>query len=511
MKNVQWKPNAELINFGMTESEMQWLFSEKLEKYEFTPCLFKLLPYFGKVTTLRCKYANDDNHPDLIERRIMQIFMRDNVHKDVPFLPSLAYHLTCPVYSPALSVIGLRHFGTHVHPDCSVLFLPWYDGISVKRWLKTNPGAEKVKEMLFHVLWTLSFLQEKYKLAHNDLHNNNIMMIKQDDTRKNTPSTYQLRDQKFRLPGFEYKTLIIDYEMSDIYQPTCDDDIMPLNPIGKNGRYPLPNEFIEHNDLHRFLISLLSHTPLPQEIIDWIFDIYPIELIPQDLRRRRQLRPSHALSHTLKKVLEDATVDVAVKQMIERSHPDLLKIDSTDMETSASESESDSSDDELSVTTTTTTLYSTDDDSDSDSGKSKSTCSSSSSGESISNNSEDSSTNKKSDEFEKKDNNCNICAGCDKFYTPESTYNDYFESDTPRAKLFLSDTAKDISGDCNESDKDSVYITEFLYDGYAIPDCFSKFDIKSPLQLLLTSKLFDSFRLEKNEMLKIKEVDHTIT
>lgn len=79
-----------------------------------------------------------------------------------------------------MGVPRMYHFKTC--DNRNILYFEYIDGISLEKWMKTNPGNDKYKSVIRQVITNLYKIHQKYpEFRHHDLHWNNIMITKTRD------------------------------------------------------------------------------------------------------------------------------------------------------------------------------------------------------------------------------------------------------------------------------------------------------------------------------------------
>ena len=79
-----------------------------------------------------------------------------------------------------MGVPRMYHFKTC--DNRNILYFEYIDGISLEKWMKTNPGNDKYKSVIRQVITNLYKIHQKYpEFRHHDLHWNNIIITKTRD------------------------------------------------------------------------------------------------------------------------------------------------------------------------------------------------------------------------------------------------------------------------------------------------------------------------------------------
>jgi hypothetical protein len=180
------------------------------------------------------------------------------------------------------------------------------DGGSLDNWIYNTYENDKEieddqwKNIVFQLIYTIAIIQKYYKMMHNDFHYGNILidtsikpggyLVYQIDQKtyylKNTGIIPRLWDFEFsmvysdKIPdAYPNKFILGPYDYDRKLHKTIitDDEMENLSDSELN----VPFNYNEVYDVHYFLTSLLD-LYISQELFDWIIELYPRELIPDD-------------------------------------------------------------------------------------------------------------------------------------------------------------------------------------------------------------------------------------
>lgn len=264
---------------------------------------------FGlKVVPIETKYDKAE-HPCNLENIILKYLTDNIVNKAIS--PHLVYYLGTQKVSnksKSLKMLNLKRLEVDgsIRTHSNMLISEYVDGGSLDNWIYNTYENDKEiednqwKNIIFQLIYTIAIIQKYYKMMHNDFHYGNILidtsikpggyLVYQIDQKtyylKNTGIIPRLWDfefsmvysdkipeaypNKFILGPYKYdrklhKTIITDEEMDNLSD-------RELN---------VPFNYNEVYDVHYFLTSLLD-LYISQELFDWIIELYPRELIPDD-------------------------------------------------------------------------------------------------------------------------------------------------------------------------------------------------------------------------------------
>jgi hypothetical protein len=114
-------------------------------------------------------------------------------------------------------------------------------------WLRyQEPSVDCIKRAIFQIFFTLASIKHKFpSFRHNDLHEGNIMMIKNQEP---TNEIYIWNGKKFYIPSYKYTPVIIDFGLSSM------DEF--YNTRVARSKYGINFEQDNFYDIHTFLNKL---------------------------------------------------------------------------------------------------------------------------------------------------------------------------------------------------------------------------------------------------------------
>jgi len=167
----------------------------------------------------------DDDHEK--EPEILRLLTKNIVMKDVsPNIAVYYSHIKCDNNSRLISSYKFNESFNKNKYKTSILFTEYIDGITLDDWLRKSHSLEEHLSILFQIIYTLSVLQEKYKLVHNDLHGSNIMLKKTKGI-KNSYWIYNYKGKTYYIPDIGYQVKIVDFGLSSIYKKNIITDGSP--------------------------------------------------------------------------------------------------------------------------------------------------------------------------------------------------------------------------------------------------------------------------------------------
>jgi len=303
--------NETLERFGM--AEMTQLVKVKntsqVKGYPFkiTSKDADIPPIALKIVPIETKYEKHE-HPCHLENMILKELTDNIVNKNIS--PHITYYLGSQKVSNksrALKHLNLKRLEVEekIRTHSNMLLSEFVNGGSLDTWIFDTYENDKAitdtqwKSIVFQLLYTISVVQHYYKMMHNDFHYGNILI---DDTL--TPGgyhVYEIEKIKYYIPCTGVIPLLWDCEFSMMYN-----DKLPGNYANKfitgpftydkrthttivdkrlieddEDPYNVPYNYNEVYDVHYFLTSLLD-LYISQELFDWIMNLYPSELIPED-------------------------------------------------------------------------------------------------------------------------------------------------------------------------------------------------------------------------------------
>lgn len=267
---------------------------------------------FGlKIVPIETKYDKTE-HPCNLENIILKELTENVVNKDIS--PHIAYYLGTQKVnnkSKALKMLNLKRLEVEekIRTHSNMLISEFVEGGSLDNWVYNTYEDDKEikdeqwKNIVFQLLYTIAIIQHYYRMMHNDFHYGNILI---DDSLtpggyfvydiagktyyiKNTGTIPKLWDFEFSMvysnkiqESYPNKYIIGPYEYDKKTHKTIIDksklqDDETEDPSDLN----VPYNYNEVYDVHYFLTSLLD-LYISQELFDWIIELYPREVIPED-------------------------------------------------------------------------------------------------------------------------------------------------------------------------------------------------------------------------------------
>lgn len=224
----------------------------------------------GKIIPVD-KNKTDDN--SMIEIMYLELFNKEQVETgDIPSIPVLFnYYTHVDNSNTCISKIFYKKFSkscNFLENYSNVMFCEYCSHGDIDKWSYHNTIDEAIwKSVIAQVIATLVVLQEKYLFIHNDLHPGNVLIERLEED----------KDITFKNLGVSVKNegvlvKLWDFEFSNIYNENYSDYSNPIKfDIGFNKSY----------DIHTFLKGLLQISHLPLGLINFIEDLYPLELLYQ--------------------------------------------------------------------------------------------------------------------------------------------------------------------------------------------------------------------------------------
>ena len=283
-----------------------------------------------KIIPIEKKFPKD-THPGDLEHLILKKLTEDLV--DERITPHIVYFLqhkkvsnSCRALKMLLSDLKSLESEDSIRSKSNVLFSEFVEGNCLHKWVKDlKENDEKItidewKYIIFSILCTLFILHDKYKMSHNDVHYGNILI---DNSLEKNKEYFEYSSDKigngmkFYFPNYGFMPKLWDFEfamsfdttLTDLYPNrliTQDYEVKEKNKewivddyhaqnyhevfkqilledksFDDNGVMCTPLKFNPNYDVHYFLISLLDLN-IPDEISEWIINLYPKELIPEE-------------------------------------------------------------------------------------------------------------------------------------------------------------------------------------------------------------------------------------
>jgi hypothetical protein len=260
---------------------------------------------FGlKIVPIETKYDKTE-HPCNLENIILKELTENVVNKDIS--PHIAYYLGTQKVnnkSKALKILNLKRLEVEekIRTHSNMLISEFVEGGSLDNWVYNTDEDDK-ENIVFQLLYTIAIIQHYYRMMHNDFHYGNILI---DDSLtpggyfvydiagktyyiKNTGTIPKLWDFEFSMvysnkiqESYPNKYIIGPYEYDKkTHKTIIDKSKLPDDETEDPSDLNVPYNYNEVYDVHYFLTSLLD-LYISQELFDWIIELYPREVIPED-------------------------------------------------------------------------------------------------------------------------------------------------------------------------------------------------------------------------------------
>lgn len=295
---------SQLIKVKNTSEIKGYPFKGYKSKYTST----KGIQFGIKIVPIETKYDKKE-HPCNLENLILKELTDKIVNNYIS--PHITYYLGTQKIgnkSKALKMLNLKRLEVEekIRTHSNILISEFVEGGSLDNWVfDTYENDNEIsdsqwKSIVFQLIYTISIIQHHYRMMHNDFHYGNILI---DNSIK--PSgylVYEIDDKKFYIKNTGIIPKIWDFEFSMVYSnniPDCYpnkfiigsyeyDKKLHQTIISEKEMHSLdieelnvPFNYNKVYDLHYFLTSLLD-LYISQELFDWIVDLYPRDLIPDD-------------------------------------------------------------------------------------------------------------------------------------------------------------------------------------------------------------------------------------
>lgn len=260
-----------------------------------------------KIIPLETKYEKID-HPSNIECIVLKELTDQIINKGKS--PHIGYYLGVQKISNkcrAIKNLNLKRLELEnkIRGHSNMILSEYVTGGSLDNWIfntyenDKEISDEQWKCIVFGLIYTIAIIQNDYKMIHNDFHYGNILI--DTSIKKGGYFVYDIYGKRYYLPNTGIIPKIWDFEFCMVYK----DNIPHYYPnryiIGSWGydkkrhqvivndedlenpkeKHNVPYEFNEVYDLHYFLTSLLD-LYISQELFDWILNLYPEVLIPEE-------------------------------------------------------------------------------------------------------------------------------------------------------------------------------------------------------------------------------------
>jgi len=305
--------------------------TSEIKGYPFKGCkrsynkVTKGIKFGLKVMPIETKYEKSE-HPCNLENIILKHLTDNIVNKNIS--PHLVYYLGTQKVSnksKALKMLNLKRLEVDgsIRTHSNMLISEYVDGGSLDNWIYNTYENDKEieneqwKNIVFQLIYTIAIIQKYYRMMHNDFHYGNILIdtsikpggyfVYQIDKKiyyiRNTGIIPRLWDFEFsmvysdKIPeSYPNKFILGPYEYDRKLHKTIitDKEIDNLSDRDLN----VPFNYSEVYDVHYFLTSLLD-LYISQELFDWIIELYPRELIPDDNDSTSTLKSSRSSNSSL--------------------------------------------------------------------------------------------------------------------------------------------------------------------------------------------------------------------
>jgi hypothetical protein len=255
-----------------------------------------------KIIPIETKYTTQE-HPCFIENIILKELTDNIINKNIS--PHIVFYFGSNKVvnkSNALFDMNLKNFYNNkkIKSYSNMLVSEFVEGLSLEEWVYRQTkkdidiSSTTWLSMIFQLLYTIYIFQHKYKLLHNDFHYGNILI---DDTiKKEGYFIYKMFNKTYYIKNNGIMPKLWDFE----FCMTFSDSIKSLYPnkyiIGmskydkktyktslntEDQSFHVPLNYNEVYDSHYLLTSLLE-LYLPEDIYEWILNLYPAQVIEDD-------------------------------------------------------------------------------------------------------------------------------------------------------------------------------------------------------------------------------------
>lgn len=263
--------------------------------------------YGLKIVPIETKYEKLE-HPSNLEYIILKELTDNIVNKNIS--PHITHYLGIQKLSNkcrALKPLNLKRLEVEdkIRTHSLMLVSEFVEGGSLDNWIfetYENDGKisnEQWKILAFQLIYTIAVIQKHYKMMHNDFHYGNILI---DNTiERGGYFVYEIDGKTFYIKNTGIIPKIWDFEFCMTYSDKIPDNYPNKFIVGKyeydrnthttlnaikdsdddSDDFNVPFNYNEVYDLHYFLTSLLD-LYISQELFDWILEIYPNEVVPED-------------------------------------------------------------------------------------------------------------------------------------------------------------------------------------------------------------------------------------
>ena len=287
--SIVFDPNQ--VNFGFRR--MDQLLDVSEDAIKGYPCvaynrISDSVKFGIKLIPLENRYPKE-THPCHLEARVLRE-ATELVRKSES--PHIAYYFTSfPVRNKNKAVVRfpLKALHKEVYKESDVLVAEYVPGGCVDEWVDEQPNIteKQWKYVIFSVAWTLYVLQDKLRLHHNDFHCGNVLIDTSIDPCDKSYYQYVLEKLDGESMVFNVQSCGVLVKLWDPeFSASYDKDRTFKNDFYEDDEEDIPHTFNPHYDLHCFLMSLLS-LPIPTRLMEYIYSIYPREVIPPESEMSR--------------------------------------------------------------------------------------------------------------------------------------------------------------------------------------------------------------------------------
>lgn len=263
---------------------------------------------FGiKIVPIETKYDKRE-HPCNLENLVLKELSDKIVNTNIS--PHITYYLGTQKISNksrALKMLNLKRLEVEekIRTHSNMLISEFVEGGSLDNWIfDIYENDEEItdsqwKSIVFQLIYTISIIQHYYRMMHNDFHYGNILIDNSIGT--SGYLVYEIDNKTFYIKNTGVIPKLWDFEFSMVYSskiPECYPNKFIIGPyeydkiqhktlINDDNKEPededlnVPFNYNEVYDVHYFLTSLLD-LYISQELFDWIVDLYPRDLIPDE-------------------------------------------------------------------------------------------------------------------------------------------------------------------------------------------------------------------------------------
>lgn len=243
-----------------------------------------------KIVPIETKYEKDE-HPCYIENMVLRELTDNFVLNNIS--PHVTHYLGTQKVnnkSRALKQLNLKRLQVEerIRSSSNMLISEYVNGGSLDTWVfdtyenDKEVSSEQWKYIVFQLIYTIIAMQHHYKLMHNDFHYGNILI---DDTIE--PSgyfVYEINNKKYYLKNTGVIPKLWDFEFSMVHSNNikgCYPNKFIIDCVAEDTTKNVPDTFNEYYDIHYLLTSLLD-LYISQDLFDFIMQLYPQELIPEE-------------------------------------------------------------------------------------------------------------------------------------------------------------------------------------------------------------------------------------